>query len=108
MSTFRKYGGVKHSATNNVTRSAISNIEQLNINASSGQANSKETFNSHIDMIGNGLLNVGSVYFQDGTHVATANGLKGPQGDKGRIGRRGDVGPKWCKVNPQECNCPKS
>jgi hypothetical protein len=53
MSSFRRYGGLNNSANNIVTRSYISNSEQMNINNYSGQQNSKETFASHIDLSGN-------------------------------------------------------
>jgi hypothetical protein len=72
MSTFRRYGGLNYSSTNNITRSYISNNEQMNINNYSGQANSKEVFASHVDMSGNSILNVQTIYFQDGTSMSTA------------------------------------
>ena len=48
MSTFRRYGGLNYSSTNNITRSFISNSDQMNINNFSGLENTKETFKSHI------------------------------------------------------------
>ena len=83
MSTFRRYGGLNFSANNNITRSYISNSEQMNINNYSGQTNSKEVFASHIDMSGNSILHTGCIYFQDGTSMCTsenggASGTTGP------------------------------
>ena len=72
MSSFRRYGGLNFSANNNITRSYISNSEQMNINNFSGQQNSKETFASHIDMSGNSILHTGTIYFQNGTSMSTA------------------------------------
>jgi hypothetical protein len=100
MSTFRRYGGTNFSANHNVTRSFISNSEQMNINNSSGQENSKETFRSHVDMSGNSILHTGTLFFQDGTSMNTAaimgatgvQGLTGPQGPVGPKGDTGDTG----------------
>ena len=44
MASFRRYGGLNFSANNNITKSYISNTEQMNINNYSGQSNSKEVF----------------------------------------------------------------
>ena len=85
MSTFRKYGGLNYSANNNITRSFISNSEQMNINNYSGQQNSKEIFASHVDMSGNSILHTGTIYFQDGTSMNTASSL-GPKGNPGDTG----------------------
>jgi hypothetical protein len=98
MATFRKYGGTQYSATNNVSRSNILNSEQLNINGVSGQLNTKETFLSNIDMSGNSILNIGGLYFQDGTSMTTAaqntggTGTQGPQGAQGSVGITGAQG----------------
>ena len=87
MSSFRRYGGLNYSASNNITRSYISNSEQMNINNYSGQQNSKETFASHVDMSGNSILHTGTIYFQDGTSMNTAPnvGIQSTQGSKGLI-----------------------
>ena len=85
MSSFRRYGGLNFSANNNITRSYISNSEQMNINNYSGQQNSKEVFASHIDMSGNSMLHTGSIYFQDGTSISTAGNI-GAQGATGAQG----------------------
>jgi microcystin-dependent protein len=82
MSTFRRYGGLNYSANSNVTRSYISNSEQLNINNYSGQPNSKEIFASHIDLSGNSILHTGTIYFQDGTSLSSATN-QGPAGATG-------------------------
>ena len=69
MSNFRKYGGMNYSAVNNITKSYISNVDLLGINKKSGQTNSKEIYESHIDMSGNSILHLGCLYFQDGTSM---------------------------------------
>jgi Chaperone of endosialidase len=91
MSTFRRYGGLNYSANNNITRSYITNSEQLNINNYSGQANSKEAFASHIDLTGNSILHTGTIYFQDGTSMSTASNV-GATGAPGATGLKGDTG----------------
>ena len=73
MSTFRKYGGLNYSSTNNITRSFISNSDQMNINNFSGLDNTKETFKSDIDMSGNSILQISSLVFTDGSTITTGN-----------------------------------
>jgi hypothetical protein len=100
MSTFRRYGGVNFSASNNVIKSYISNSDQMNINNYSGLENSKESFKSHIDMSGNSILHLYSVQFQDGTVQTSAlpsgsqglPGPPGPQGAQGSLGLQGAQG----------------
>ena len=75
MSTFRKFGGINYSANNNITRSFVSNSEHLNVSTYYGQENSKEIFKSHIDMSGNSILNVSTLYFIDGSALSTGNGI---------------------------------
>ena len=94
MSTFRKYGGINYSANHNVTHSNISNSDQMNITNYSGQSKSREVFASHIDMSGNSLLQVGSIYFTDGTSLPSgstggATGSQGPPGPQGATGSQG-------------------
>ena len=91
MSTFRRYGGLNYSANNNITRSYISNSEQMNVNNYSGQQNSKEVFASHIDMSGNSILHTGTIYFQDGTSISSYSGATG-SGSQGATGPQGATG----------------
>jgi hypothetical protein len=44
MSTFRRYGGLNYSSTNNITRSFISNSDQMNTNNFSGLENASLSF----------------------------------------------------------------
>ena len=101
MSTFRRYGGLNYSSTNNITRSFISNSDQMNINNFSGLENTKETFKSHIDLSGNSILHTQSIYFQDGTNMSTAGniGTQGPAGAQGSTGAgtQGAAGPQGLK-----------
>ena len=73
MSSFRRYGGLNFSANNNITKSYISNSEQMNINNYSGQPNSNEVFASNIDMSGNSILHTKTIYFQDGTSISSGD-----------------------------------
>ena len=100
MSSFRRYGGLNNSANNIVTRSYISNSEQMNVNNYSGQQNSKETFASHIDMSGNSILHTGCIYFQDGSQMCSAIGIPGPQGAQGAPGPQGAQGAQGA-IGPQ-------
>ena len=95
MSSFRRFGGLNYSSNNNITKSYISNSEQMNINNYSGQANSKEIFASHIDLSGNSILHTGTIYFQDGTSMSTSgsSGSQGPPGPQGATGPQGVTGP---------------
>jgi hypothetical protein len=72
MSSFRKFGGIDRSAHNNIVRSHLSNNIHSNIINSSGQTNSKEVFNSNIDLNGNSLMQTNCIYFQDGTVQCSA------------------------------------
>jgi hypothetical protein len=95
MSSFRRYGGLNFSSTNNITKSYIANSEQTNSNTSYGQKNSKEVFDSHLDINGNSILHTGNIYFQDGTSMLSTknNGAQGSQGFQGPIGNQGSPGP---------------
>ena len=93
MATFRRYGGLNYSATNNIIRNYISNSEQLNINNYSGQENSSEIFASNIDLSGNDILQTGTIYFMDGTYFNSATGTEGPPGPQGEPGPQGNEGP---------------
>jgi hypothetical protein len=92
MSTFRRYGGTNYSANHNITRSHISNSDQMNINNFSGQLNSNETFLSNVDMSGNSITHVGCIYFGDGTQQCTGTNI-GPIGPTGIVGPTGPQGP---------------
>lgn len=94
MSSFRKFGGLHFSPNNNIVKSYITNAKQTNSNTSYGQKNSKEVFDSHLDINGNSILHTGNIYFQDGTSMSTAgnNGAQGNQGPQGAIGDQGYLG----------------
>jgi len=93
--SFRKYGGLDKAATNNIVRTHYSNSDKPTISDSLGQPNSKIVSQSHIDFSGNSLLNLGTLYFINGTSQDTANvkGDQGPQGDQGPSGQTGNTGP---------------
>jgi hypothetical protein len=94
MSSFRRYGGLNYSTNNNIVKSYIANSEQTNSNTAYGQKNSKEVFDSHLDLSGNSILHTGTIYFQDGTSMSTAGnvGPLGPQGYQGATGFQGATG----------------
>ena len=70
--SFRKYGGINHSATNNIVKSHFSTSDNQTISNTLGQINSKIVSNSHLDLNKNSLLNVNTIYFEDGTMQNTA------------------------------------
>lgn len=73
MSSFRKFGGMNFSPNSNIVKHNILNANSSSFQTS-GLLNSKEVFLSHIDMSGNSLLNVGSIYFTDGTYIDSSFG----------------------------------
>jgi hypothetical protein len=95
---FRRFGGTKYSATKNIVHSEYVNDSNLNITTQSGLPNSKELFESHIDMNKNSILNVGCIYFQDGTTLCTVvKGESGLEGPTGVTGPTGPIGPSGVK-----------
>ena len=82
MPNFRKYGGLEYAPANNIVRNYIGNTDNKSITTAFGQMNSKIVYHSHIDLCGNSLLNVNSIYFLDGTIQTTAYipGHTGPIG----------------------------
>ena len=91
--SFRRFGGLNYSNTHNFVKSNVSNNTTLNIQNRSGQENSKELFKSHIDMSGNSVLNVGCIYFQNGSVQCSASAI-GPTGSVGPEGPPGQTGPQ--------------
>ena len=88
---FRKYGGLNYAANNNIVRNHYANSDNQQVTNVLGQINSKVTSASHLDMSANSLLNVGCIYFYDGTTQCTA-GLQGAQGAQGAQGSDGSTG----------------
>jgi hypothetical protein len=64
--SFRKYGGLSYASTNNITRSHYSNNDNLTISEKIGLLNSKVLNESHIDLSGNSIIGVNSIYFYNG------------------------------------------
>ena len=74
--SFRKYGGLDKAARNNIVRSHYSNSDNPTISELLGQPNSKIVSQSHLDFSGNSVLNLGTLYFIDGTFINTAGPLQ--------------------------------
>jgi hypothetical protein len=72
MSSFKKYGGLNYAAANNIVRNHYSAVENNSVTNMIGEPNSKTIIAGHIDLSSNSLLNVGSIYFNDGTIQNTA------------------------------------
>jgi len=69
--SFKKYGGLKFAATNNIVKSHFSNSDNPQISNYLGQSNSKIVSASHIDMSDNSICNVQCIYFYDGTAICS-------------------------------------
>jgi hypothetical protein len=80
MSYYKKFGGTNRSAIENIVHHEYANKTRVNITESVGLNNSKILSQSHLDMSCNSLLNVNSLYFDDGEVYP-------------KIGKRGDIGP---------------
>ena len=65
--SFRKYGGINHSATNNIVKSHFSTSDNQIITNTIGQQNSKIVNKSHLDLDKQSILNTQSIYFTDNT-----------------------------------------
>ena len=94
---FRKYGGLNYAATNNIIRNHYQTSDNFSISDVLGQYNSKIVSESHLDMSGNSLLNVETIYFMDGTSLSTSptigqTGTQGAQGQTGSQGAQGQTG----------------
>ena len=72
--SFRKYGGLNYSSTNNIVRNHYSNSDNKSISDVLGEINTKIVSKSHIDMSANSLMNTGAVYYMDG-NVLTSDYL---------------------------------
>ena len=94
--SFKQFGGLNYAAKNNI----IGNLYSNSINSSAtnliGQENSKITSQSHLDMSANSMVNIGSLYFMDGSIQSTAAqiepGSSGPTGPQGSTGSQGPTG----------------
>jgi hypothetical protein len=64
--SFRRYGGINYAATNNIVRNQYSNSAQPTISNYLGQLNSRIVSDSHLDLSGNSILNVDTIYFYNG------------------------------------------
>jgi hypothetical protein len=94
---FRRYGGLNYAATNNIIRNHYQTSDNFSISDILGQYNSKIVSESHLDMSGNSLLNVETIYFMNGTSLSTSptigqTGSQGAQGQTGLPGSQGQTG----------------
>ena len=92
--SFRKYGGIQFNAHNNYVRSKVSDAGSLNITEKIGEFNSKVICESHLDLAGSSLLNVGNIYYSDGSSPGGTGGVgpPGPPGPAGPTGPPGETG----------------
>ena len=72
MASFKQFGGLAYNSKNNITGATHTvNAAQV-VTGTSGNTNTRSTINSHIDLSGSSLLQVGGVHFADGTILQTA------------------------------------
>lgn len=94
--SFRKYGGLSYASSNNITRSHYCNNDNLTISEKIGLLNSKILNESHMDLSGNSIIGVNTIYFYngnvfDGTFPSGTGGI-GPPGPAGPTGSQGIPG----------------
>ena len=70
--SFKQFGGLTFAAKNNIIGNLYSTTGNLGISSSLGQENSKIISQSHVDLSGNSLMHIGSLYFMDGSVQTTA------------------------------------
>jgi|LauGreDrversion4_2_1035121.scaffolds.fasta_scaffold115065_3 hypothetical protein len=92
MSSFRKFGGTNFATHQNIAKSTTLHSNQYQCTSTNGLKNTKNTLLTHRDMVGNSILNIGSIYFQDGSTMSSTNGSQGPQGNQGFPGYSGTTG----------------
>ncbi len=68
--SFKKYGGINVSATNNIVKNNYTTSNNLLIPYQIGLLNSKVNSQSHLDMSNNSILNVNTIYFSNGTSIS--------------------------------------
>ena len=72
MASFKQFGGLSYHSKHNITGATHTvNAAQV-VTGTTGNTNTRSTVNSHIDLSGSSLLQVGGVHFADGTVLQTA------------------------------------
>jgi len=72
MSSFKQFGGLAYNSKHNITgANQTVNAAQV-VTGTTGNTNTRSSMNSHIDLSGSSLLQVGGVHFADGTILKTA------------------------------------
>jgi cytoskeletal protein CcmA (bactofilin family) len=66
---FRKFGGLDYASRNNIVRSHYSNIDNSTISNTLGLLNSKVVLKSHLDLSGSSIMDIGGIYFQNGSSL---------------------------------------
>ena len=109
MSTFRKYGGAKRSASKNIVSSSFSDNDFQTITDSEGLPGATILTEGHLDMSCNSIFNIAAIDFCDGTSMSSGvisgqrlgptgrtgpTGITGITGPTGRTGITGSTGPR--------------
>jgi hypothetical protein len=72
MASFKQFGGLSYNSKHNITSATHTvNAAQV-VTGTTGNTNTRSAINSHVDLSGSSLLQVGGVHFADGTVMQTA------------------------------------
>jgi len=71
--SFRKYGGLDRAATNNIVRSNYATANNESITDALGLENSRIVCKSDLDLNGNSIINLESIYFIDNAKIYSNN-----------------------------------
>ena len=77
---WKSAGGQGRNAKATFVSNSTSNQGNTVVSGVAGQNNSKTVYQGHVDVSDNSLLNVGCIYFSDGTVQCTAGGTGGAGG----------------------------
>ena len=79
-SSFKQFGGLAYNSKQNITHAAHSVHTDHVVTHADGAINTRVGINSHIDLSGSSILQVGGIYFADGTVLQTATGTNTTSG----------------------------
>lgn len=93
MATFKQFGGLDYYEKNNIVTAHNTHTTTHSVSGHSGETNTRSVHKSHVDLSGNSLLRVDSIYFIDGTIQRSSGGGSGggagPAGPPGPPGKDG-------------------
>lgn len=72
MTSFKQFGGLAYNSKQNITNAAHSVHTDQIITGFEGATNTRTIINSHVDLSGSSIMQVGGIYFADGSVLQTA------------------------------------